>query len=266
MGALEGKVAIVTGGARGQGEAEARRFVAEGACVVFTDVLDADGAAVAGTLPADRAVFVHHDVSIEDDWRRVVDLTVERFGTVDVLVNNAAIHRFVSILDETVAGLEKVLAVNLVGTFIGMRTVAPVMLDRPGRAGGSIVNISSTAGLTGYSGHLSYGASKWAVRGMTKVAAVELGPAVRVNSVHPGPIATAMLGPDDAGLGDARFAHLPLARSGQVEEVADLIVFLASDASSFITGSEFVIDGGGMAGRRTIWDQHEPAADSGTDR
>ena len=245
MGRLDGKTAVITGAARGQGEAEARLFAAEGARVVITDVLDEEGRSVAEDI-GDAALFVHHDVGSESDWAGVMAAATDEFGGLDVLVNNAAIHWVRAIEDETLEGLKRILDVNLVGSFLGIRSaIAPMRA----RGGGSIVNISSTAGLTGYAWHGAYGASKWGVRGITKVAAVELGPdRIRVNSVHPGPIETDMLPPDRAGLGDARFKSMPLRLAGQPAEVAELVLFLASDASSFTTGAEIAVDGGSMAG------------------
>lgn len=237
MGRLDGKVAIVTGGARGQGEAEARLFVAEGARVVVADVLDDPGEALAREL-GDDARFTHLDVGDEAAWAGVVASATSTFGGLDVLVNNAAIHHIVRIEDETLDAFERILRVNLVGTFLGMRACAPA-LRASGRA--AIVNISSTAGLLGYAGHGAYGASKWGVRGITKTAAAELGPEIRVNSVHPGPIKTDML---PGGRTDENFRYLPLARAGEPSEVAQLVCFLASDASSYITGGEFCVDGG----------------------
>jgi 3alpha(or 20beta)-hydroxysteroid dehydrogenase len=246
-GRLAGKVAIITGGARGQGEAEARLFVAEGASVVITDVLDDEGRTVAKEL-GDAARFVAHNVADEGNWQRAVDTAVGQFGLLNVVVNNAAIHWLRAIEDETLEGFNRILSVNLLGTFLGIRTAI-----RPLRAagGGSIVNISSIAGMTGLAWHGAYGSAKWAVRGLTKTAAVELGPdGIRVNSVHPGPIATAMMSP--VGVNDApdRFAQMPLGRAGQPIEAAELVLWLASDASSYVTGAEFVIDGGSTAGRR----------------
>jgi len=240
VGRLDGKVAIITGASRGQGEAEARLFVREGAQVVLADVLDAEGEAVAKEL-GDDARYVHLDVRDEQNWGDALAFAVDAFAHVDILVNNAAIHHIVRIEDETVEDFERILRVNLVGTFLGIRTCAPELRTS---GHGAIVNISSTAGMVGYFGHGAYGASKWGVRGLTKTAAIELGPDIRVNSVHPGPIETDMLPTGDPG----RFARLPLRRTGKPSEVAELVLFLASDASSYITGSEFVVDAGLITG------------------
>ena len=247
-GRLEGKVAVITGAAKGQGEAEARLFVREGASVVLTDVLEDRGEAVARSI-GDRAAFMRHDVSNEHDWQRVMGEATERFGGLDVLVNNAAIHWVRPIEEEDWGEFQRLLSINLGGAFLGTRAaIAPMRA----RGGGAIVNISSTAGLVGFTGHATYGASKWAVRGFTKVAAIELGQfGIRVNSVHPGPIRTDMLpgGPDD--IDPTRWRNLPLRRSGAPEEVAELVLFLASDAASFISGGEFTVDGGSLAGPPT---------------
>jgi len=242
---LNGKVAIITGAARGQGEAEARLFCAEGARVVLTDVLVEAGEAVAAELGT-VARFVTHDVASEDAWRRVIDTTLDSFGRLDVLVNNAAVHWLRPIEDETLQEFQRIIAINLVGTFLGIRSaIAPMRAA----GGGSIVNISSTAGLTGYPSHGAYGATKWGVRGLTRTAAVELGQhGIRVNSVHPGPIETAMLPPDRTGNPDRFAATIPLGRAGRAEEVAELVAFLASDAASYISGGEFRVDGGSLAG------------------
>jgi 3alpha(or 20beta)-hydroxysteroid dehydrogenase len=240
---LEGKVAIITGAARGQGEAEARRFVAEGAKVVLGDVLDDDGKRVAAEL-GDAAVYQHLDVTSEADWAAAVQ-TAQRFGPLNVLVNNAAIHWVRPIEFETAEALEKIWRVNFLGPFLGMKTVLPAMRAA---GGGSIINVSSIAGTTGLAYHGAYGHTKWALRGVTKTAAVEFGgDGVRVNSVHPGPINTSMM-TKSPGVDDQRFKHLPARRAGEPEEVASLAVFLASDESAFMTGTEFVIDGGSTAG------------------
>ena len=237
-GRLEGKVAIVTGAARGQGEAEARLFAAEGASVVMTDVLEDQLVAVAKEL-GDHAIPLRHDVANEDDWAAVVNTATSEFGKVDVLVNNAAIHHIIPIENETREAFERILQVNLIGTFLGMQAVLDPMRAN---GGGSIVNISSLAGIRGFYGHGAYGASKWGVTGLTKTAAIEFGPSdIRVNSIHPGTIDTAMLpGGPTAG----RFDTHPIGRVGEPREVAELALFRASDASAYITGTEMVIDGG----------------------
>jgi 3alpha(or 20beta)-hydroxysteroid dehydrogenase len=238
MGRLDGKVALITGAARGQGEAEARLFVREGAKVVLTDVLDEDGSIVAKDLGSD-ARYRHHDVGSAEDWSAAVSEAIDAFGKLDVLVNNAGIHHVTPIEQETLEEFERTIRVNLYGTFLGIQAAIPAMRAA---GGGSIVNISSLAGMKGIPGHGAYGASKWAVRGLTRTAANELGKdKIRVNSVHPGPIKTAMIG----GLTD--FSFLPLGRAGEVDEVANLVLFLASDESSFITGNEHIIDGGSYA-------------------
>ena len=189
MGSLDGKVAIVTGAARGQGEAEARLFVTEGARVMLTDVAP-EGAAIAEAL-GDRALFSQHDVGSAADWKRVVESTVHHFGRLDVLVNNAAIYRMRSLLDTTDEELDEITRVNQRGTFLGMRTATPAMRAA---GGGAIINISSAAGLKGVPNMIAYATTKWAVRGMTKCAALELAADhIRVNSVHPGVIDTPML-------------------------------------------------------------------------
>jgi 3alpha(or 20beta)-hydroxysteroid dehydrogenase len=243
MNRLEGKGAIVTGGARGQGAAHARRIVEEGGRVVVTDVRVDDGeASVAALGGGDRAVFVRHDVRDEAQWGDVVGAATNAFGGVDVLVNNAGIHHITLIEDETLDGLRALVDVNLVGVFLGIQAVIEPMRQR---GGGSIVNISSLAGLEGFWGHGAYGATKWAVRGLSKTAAIELGPSgIRVNSIHPGVIDTPML-PPGAG---AAAATIPLQRIGAPADVAELVVYLASDESSFVSGAEIAIDGGSGAG------------------
>ena len=248
MGRLDGKVAVISGGARGQGEAEVRRFVQEGAQVVFGDMRDELGEAVAKDL-GKNAVYQHLDVRSEDDWQRVVKETEQQFGKIDVLVNNAGILQFGPMthdvsLDDYMALIE----INQVGVFLGMRNVIPAMLRN---RGGSIVNISSTNGFVGYGGTIAYTASKFAVRGMTKTVALEYGKAnIRVNSIHPGGIDTPMtreLNPD-TGASDDLYEVMAMGRVGQPQEIANLALFLASDESSYCTGAEFIADGGQLAG------------------
>ena len=236
-------MAIVTGAARGQGEAEARKFVDEGAFVVMGDVLDEPGEAVAAELRG-QAVYLHHDVTSPDDWARVVAAASER-GPLRALVNNAAIYWTAPLADETPESLRRIWEVNYLGAFLGIQSVADPMAAA---GGGGIVNISSVAGMQGIPHHAAYGGTKWAVRGLTKVAAIELGPkGIRVNSIHPGPIETAMLRPDYHGRPEM-FGNVPLRRAGAASEVADLACYLVSDAASYQTGHEYVIDGGSTAG------------------
>jgi len=252
MDRLAGKVAIITGAARGQGAAEARAFVGEGARVVATDILDEEGRALAASLGG-SAVYLHHDVRSEDDWAAVVGEAKQRFGSVDVLVNNAGILVLGTLTHQmTLADYRRVIDVNQVGVFLGMKAVIPTMLEQ---RRGSIVNISSTQGLTGLSGTVAYTASKFAVTGMTKNAALEYGKAgIRVNSVHPGGIDTPMTRVFQGGRAltpqeeEAAYGMTALGRAASAGEVAPLVVFLASDESAYCTGAEFVIDGGMTAG------------------
>ncbi|MDH4148480.1 MAG: glucose 1-dehydrogenase [Acidimicrobiia bacterium] len=246
MGRLDGKVCIVTGGARGQGGAEAALFRSEGAEVVITDVLADEGAAHAAAI---GATFIRHDVRSEEEWTEVVRQTVDRHGRIDVLVNNAGIYERGKLLDTTLEQYRRIIDINQVGVFLGMKAVAPTMSDQQS---GSIVNISSIAGLLGAAGAVAYGASKFAVRGMTKAVALELARFnVRVNSIHPGMIETPMM---DVVTGNNDERHdkmaraVPLRRPAEPEEVAALALYLASDESRYCTGSEFVIDGGITAG------------------
>jgi 3alpha(or 20beta)-hydroxysteroid dehydrogenase len=247
---LEGKTALVTGAARGQGAAHARLFAARGARVVLTDVLEAEGKTTAAEI-GDAARFVRHDVTDPDGWAAAVTVAVDDFGGLDILVNNAAICEFRTLEEETLDGFERLVRINLTGTFLGIKTAIEPM---KARGGGSIVNISSVAGLTGPSRLGAYSASKWGVRGLTKVAAGELGRyGIRVNSIHPGVIDTPMIAGLGVERGEGNYASVPLQRVGVPEDVAELVAFLASDASSYLTGAELTIDGGSMAaavGRR----------------
>jgi len=248
MGRLDGKVALITGGARGMGKSHVRHFVAEGARVVFGDVLDDKGAYVAAKLGEESCRYTHLDVTREPDWAAAVALATEAFGKLDVLVNNAGILLFASIADMPLADFRQVLEVNAVGCWLGMKAVIDSMTKA---GGGSIVNISSTEGFTGAAGLSAYSASKFAIRGMTKAAAQELGGlGIRVNSVHPGGVLTRMV-LDQANSGhdgDHFLGNLPLARFAQPAEISRLVAYLASDESSYSTGSEFTADGGLLSG------------------
>jgi 3alpha(or 20beta)-hydroxysteroid dehydrogenase len=245
MGSLQDLVVMITGGARGQGEAHARRFAAEGAVVVITDVLDDQGQAVAADLGA-PAMYLSLNVASEDSWAAAVDAVVGHFGRIDGLVNNAGVVKFVPLLETSLEEYRRQIDINQVGVFLGMRAVAPHM-----SSGGSIVNVSSVDGLTGMPGVVAYVASKFAVRGMTKTAALEFASlGIRVNSIHPGLILTPML--DDpvvqAGIPTV-LESIPLGRGAAPEEVAALAVYLLSSESSYSTGAEFVVDGGMTCGK-----------------
>lgn len=245
---LEGKVALISGGARGQGEAEARLFVSLGAKVLIGDVLSAEAEAVARSL-GDGASSCHLDVTSEKDWQCAVAMAEKTFGRLDVLVNNAGISGGEFIEDESGEAFTRMFQINQLGVFYGIKYVVEPM---KAAGGGSIINISSTAGLRGVTKCIGYSATKWAVRGMTKTAAIELGQyGIRVNSVHPGIINTAMVNWDQMNEKQQAMVagSLPLPRIGEVEEVAQMVAFLASDASSYSTGSEFIIDGGSSAGQ-----------------
>ncbi|MGW6729682.1 glucose 1-dehydrogenase [Nocardia sp. NPDC055029] len=242
MGRVNERVAIVTGAARGMGAAHARALVREGARVLLTDVLEDEGHRVAEEL-GDRALFVTHDVARPTHWQRVVTTAEQEFGNVDILVNNAGLGFAAPLEATTEADFRRVVDVNQVGQFLGMKAVLESM-TRAG--GGSIINVSSIAGLVGEPYSIAYTASKFAVTGMTKVAAKELGPkGIRVNSVHPGVIDTAMIRtPGSEAVVAAAAAATSLGRIGQPEDVSGMILFLASDESSFVSGSTFVVDGG----------------------
>ncbi|MGH3390571.1 MAG: glucose 1-dehydrogenase [Actinomadura sp.] len=250
MGRLEAKVALITGGARGMGKAHVRRFVDEGAKVVFGDVLEEDGAKLAADI-GEACRFVRMDVTSPQDWTAAVATAVDAFGRLDVLVNNAGIIKHKTIEEMTLEECRQVLDVNLVGQWLGVKSVIEPM---KAAGGGAIVNVSSTEGFIGAAGLAAYSASKFGVRGLTKAAARELGGyGIRVNSIHPGGILTAMsMDPDvvaaTADSADAFFRTLPLGRMGRTREVTGLVVFLASDESSYCTGSEVLVDGGMVTG------------------
>ena len=243
MGRLTDKIALITGGARGQGAAEARLFAAEGATVWLTDVLDDEGEATAAAIgPA--ATYRNHDVRDEERWIELVDEVREAHGRLDVLVNNAGIFRVMPTVFTSESEYRDIIDVNQVGTFLGMKAVIPTMV---GAESGSIINISSVAGLTGAPGTMAYSASKWAVRGMTKVAAKEVAPfGVRVNSVHPGIIDTPMMAEasPEGSIIDRVVNAIPMGHVAQADDVARLVLYLASDESAYSTGAEFVVDGG----------------------
>ncbi|WP_174615144.1 glucose 1-dehydrogenase [Virgibacillus ihumii] len=240
MGRIDDKVAIVTGGARGMGESHVRTFVREGAKVVLTDLNEESGKALADEL-GENVAFVKQDVTKAADWENVVSETEKIFGPVNILVNNAGISMNKSLFDMTEEDYRKIVDINQISVFHGMKTVVPSMQKS---GSGSIVNISSMNGLV--AGAIGYTDTKFAVRGMTKAAAVQLGGlGIRVNSVHPGVIETPMVTEGDAVDEIKEFAkQIPVKRMAQSEEVSNLVLYLASDESSYSTGSEFVIDGG----------------------
>lgn len=244
MGVLEGQVAIITGGSRGQGAVEGKLFIDEGATVVLTDVLHDEGEQVAAELGCD---YLPHDVSDESAWDDVVKRTLDAHGKIDVLVNNAGIFMGAGLMATSVDDYRRMMDINALGVFLGMQKVGGAMAEV---GTGSIINISSVAGLMGTLGSFAYSASKWAVRGMTKSAAKELGRrGVRVNSVHPGYINTEMLAQtavfnENSDRTERILKGVPLRRVAEPEEVGRVVLFLASDAASYCTGQEFTVDGG----------------------
>lgn len=242
MGLLDGKVAVITGAARGQGEAEARLFHAEGASLVLTDVNPA-GETLAKSL-GDKTVFLRHDVAVQADWHAVADLAKRMFGNVDILVNNAGINGFEPIDAITPAQMQRYLDIHVFGPLFGIQTIVPLMPS----SGGSIVNIASGAALRGRRNFVGYGTSKWALRGLGRYAAHDLvGRGIRVNTVLPGGVETPMIkqgGAAGAEVVDSARAAVPMKRFGTAHELAQTVLFLASDQSSYMTGAELVVDGG----------------------
>jgi 3alpha(or 20beta)-hydroxysteroid dehydrogenase len=242
MGLLDGKVALITGGASGQGAAEARLFVDEGAAVVIGDVQDVAGRALADEL-GPSATFVHLDVSSDTDWEAAIAHTSETFGDATILIQSAAIVHHRLIEDSPREEFERVLAVNLLGPYLGMRAVLPGM-QRAG--GGVIINVGSAAAYNGTGGRALYGAAKWGLRGLTKSASIEFGyHNIRVNSIHPGAIDTPMLRNSDQ---EMPAPQIPVARFGRADEVARTVLFLVSDHAAYITGADVPIDGGASTG------------------
>jgi 3alpha(or 20beta)-hydroxysteroid dehydrogenase len=250
MGRLDGKVALISGGARGQGATEAQFFAREGAKVVLGDILDVQGRQVEAEVKASggEATYVHLDVTNEEHWRAAVDTAVRRYGKLDILVNNAGILLRKAIEEMTVEEWDRIMAINLKGVFLGTKHAIPAMRSA---GGGSIINISSTAGLVGSPGGSSaYIATKGGVRLLTKATAIQHAKdKIRCNSVHPGPIATEMIRDtlENQELWAQRLRRLPMGRAGTPEDVAYGVLYLASDESSYVTGSELVIDGGTTA-------------------
>ncbi|MFI6865558.1 SDR family oxidoreductase [Nocardia sp. NPDC050406] len=242
---LTGKTVLITGAARGIGAAAARQAVAAGANVVIADVLAEEGAATAAELGA-QARYQHLDVTAEQDWAAALAATREAFGgPVHGLVNNAGVSTGELLANESLEHFKKVIEINLVGVFLGMKTFLPALREN----GGSIVNVSSAAGLMGLALTSSYGASKWGVRGLSKVAAIENGnDRIRVNSVHPGMTYTPMTAQVGIQQGEGGYPNTPMGRVGAAEEIAAAITFLLSDAASYITGAELAVDGGWTAG------------------
>lgn len=242
MKQLRNKVAIITGAAGGMGAVHAKVFIDEGAKVVLTDIMDEEGKKLAKELGS-NALFIKQDVTKEEDWKKVVAETERTFGPVDILINNAGIVMTKMIEDTSLTEYQKTIDINQTGTFLGMKAVLPSMKKA---GGGSIINISSIEGLVGGAMIASYTASKFAVTGLTKAAAMEFAPyGIRVNSVHPGVIDTPMIHQEDVKEAVKEVINaIPLKRPADPKEVSKMLVFLASDAASYSTGSAFVIDGG----------------------
>ena len=248
MGRLDGKVAIATGAARGQGACEARLFAEEGAHVVMGDVLDDEGASVAQSINealGERVTYCHLDVRKEEDWTAAVQ-RAEAFGPLNVLINNAGVVHFSALSQTSLEEYKRVIEINQIGTFLGLRSAFEPM---KAAGGGSIVNVSSIDGLQAKNGLIAYASTKWAIRGLTKVAAIEYGRhGIRVNSLHPGGVDTIMGNPTGDPNVDEFYVNQPIPRCGKPIDIARLALFMASDECSYSTGSEFIADGGWHCG------------------
>lgn len=247
MGKLSGKVAIISGAAQGMGEATGRLFAAEGAKVILGDMQTEKGEAVAGEI-GEASLFQKLDVRSEEDWQAIVASAVERFGKLDILVNNAAVLHVAGADELAKEDAERILGINVIGTMMGVKHAVPAL---KANGGGVIVNISSVDGMRGCNGLSAYTASKWAVRGISKSYAYEFGPAgIRVVSIHPGGVNTHMANPGGADIDDLNrgFVNVPLQRIGEPEEIARVSLFVCSDDASYITGAEIAVDGGWTAG------------------
>ncbi|MFC7394763.1 SDR family NAD(P)-dependent oxidoreductase [Scopulibacillus cellulosilyticus] len=247
---LENKVAVITGGGTGIGKETALLFAKEGAKIVITDINQESGSQAVKDIEANsgEALFVQHDVSKEEDWKKVAEETIKTFGKVDVLFNNAGIYIIKPVADIELEEWNRLMSINVTGVFLGMKHIMPLMAKQNK---GSVINASSIAGLMGAPGHVLYGASKGAVRIMTKDAAMEYAESgVRVNSIHPGYIDTGMADYASQVTGNTKEQlgkEFPMGHLGSVKDVANTVLFLASDESSYTTGAEFVIDGGATA-------------------
>lgn len=238
---VSGKVVLITGAASGMGASHARTLASEGAKIVIADIDEESGASVAQEIGDDQAIFFKLDVSDYENWDQVIDRTIERFGKLDALINNAGIFSAGSVEDASLSDWDKTMAIDLTGTFYGMKAAVPQMKNN---STSSIINISSIAGVTGFKGRAAYSAAKWGVQGLTKTSALDLGPYnIRVNSIHPGSVETPLTANLKRGLG-----QVPLGRAAQVEEISYLVVYLVSDESTFTSGGTFTVDGGETAG------------------